>query len=247
MFASWFPEIVLRGSFPLWLAVVLMVAIAGLAGGFYFTESMKLGTGRRLLLAGLRALVLCALVFLLCKPVAGRDVKSEKSRPVVLLADNSQSMTQKDPRPSVADKVRLAIATDKLPPDHGITAPGGAEALSAERPTRAEFARAAFTNKRLDLVKKLRAKGPVQPYLFGSRLRGFADTDELPWLKALTADDTKTQLTDTVAELLQRDDHDLPAAIVLVTDGRDNGSQTQWGDLAREAARLKVPVHVYGI
>lgn len=56
MVASIFPEIVLRGSFPFWLAVVLMVGIAGLAGGFYFTESMRLGTGRRLVLAGLRAL-----------------------------------------------------------------------------------------------------------------------------------------------------------------------------------------------
>ena len=34
---------------------------------------------------------------------------------------------------------------------------------------------------------------------------------------------------------------------MLVTDGRDNGSQTQWDDLSREAARLKVPIHVYGI
>ena len=247
MFASVFPEIVLRGSFPFWLAIVLMVAIAGLAGAFYFTESMKLGTGRRLLLAGLRALVLCAIVFLLCKPVAVRDVSTEKSRAVVLLADNSQSMTHKDPRPATADKVRLAIATDKLPPDHGIKTPANIATLSADRPSRADVARAAFENKRLDLVGNLRAKGPVQPFLFGSRLRGFADADDRPWLKALNADDPKSEITDTVAELLQRDENDLPAAIVLVTDGRDNGSQTAWDDLSREAARLKVPVHVYGI
>jgi hypothetical protein len=247
MFASFFPEIVLRGSFPFWLAIVLMVAIAGLAGAFYFTESMKVGPVRRFILIGLRALVLCTIVFLLCKPVAVRDVKTEKNRPVVLLADNSQSMTLKDPRPSVTDRVRVAIANDKLPPEHGIGAPAGIEALSADRPSRADLARSAFSNKRLDLVGKLRKKGPVQPFLFGSRLRGFADTDDQPWLKALNADDPKTQLTDTVAELLQRDDNDMPAAIVLVTDGRDNGSQTQWDDLSREAARLKVPIHVYGI
>jgi hypothetical protein len=247
MFATWFPEIVLRGSFPFWLAILLMVAIAGLAGGFYFTESMRLGKGRRLVLAGLRALVLCTIVFLLCKPVAVRDVRTQKNRPVVLLADNSQSMTQKDPRPSVADQVRVAIVTDKLSPDHGIGAPANVGTLSADRPTRADLVKAAFANKRLDLVGKLRKKGPVQPFLFGSRTRGFPDTDEYPWLAALNADDPRTQLTDTVAELLQRDENDLPAAIVLVTDGRDNGSGTQWDDLAREAARLKVPIHVYGI
>src|SRR5947209_14419719 len=134
MFASWFPEIVLRGTFPFWLAIVLTVAIAGLAVGFYFTESMKLGTGRRLVLAGLRALTLIAIVFLVCKPVAVRDVKQEKSRPVVILADNSQSMSLKDPRPSVADKVRLAIATDKLAPEHGIKEPASSAGLPGDRP-----------------------------------------------------------------------------------------------------------------
>src|SRR5262249_22011500 len=74
-----FAEIVLRGSFPVWLAIVLMVIAAGIAAAFYFTESMKLGVGRRLVLAGLRALVLAAIVFLLCKPVAVRDVSMQKS------------------------------------------------------------------------------------------------------------------------------------------------------------------------
>jgi hypothetical protein len=247
MAGSLFPEIVLRGSFPLWLAGLFMVAAAGLAVAFYFTESMKLGTGRRLVLAGLRAAILIAIVFLLCKPVAVRDVPSEKPRPIVLLADNSESMKQKDPRPTVADKVRVAIARDRLPPDHGLGAPTEADALANDRPTRAHVVKVAVGNKRLDLVGKLRTKGPVQPFLFGSRLRGFADTDDLAWTKSLAADDSKTLLTDTVMEFLERDEHDLPAAIVLATDGRDNGSAAQWDDVAREAARLGVPIHVYAV
>ena len=247
MVPSLYAEIVLRGTFPLWLAIVLMVAIAGLAGGFYFTESMRIGIGRRLVLAGLRALVLCSIVFLLCKPVAVRDVPSERSRPIVILADNSQSMTQKDPRPAVADKVRFAIAKDILPPNHGLGTPASADGQPTDRPTRAEVAKAAFANKRLDLVGKLRPKGPVQPFLFGSRLRGFADTNAHPWVESMAAEDPKTLITDTISEILQRDNNELPAAIVLVTDGRDNGSTAQWDDVAAEAARLGVPIHVYGI
>src|SRR5262249_45485955 len=232
MMSGVFGEIVFRGTFPLWLAIVLMVAIAGLAGGFYFTESMKLGIGRRLVLAGLRALVLCSIVFLLCKPVVVRDVKSEKARPVVILADNSQSMLQTDPRPAVADKVRFAIAKDLLPPNHGIGTPASAEGMPSDRPTRADVVKAAFANKRLDLVGRLRQKGTVQPFLFGSRLRGFADTDAKPWIASISAEDQKTLITDTLTEMLQRDDNDLPAAIVLATDGRDNGSSAQWDDVA---------------
>src|SRR5919197_887227 len=202
MFGSWFPEIVFRGSFPVWLAGLFMVAAAGVASAFYFTESMKLGVGRRLALAGLRALVLCSIVLLLCKPVAVRDVRTERARPVVVLADNSQSMTQKDPRPTVPDKVGAPTANDRLPPNHGIGAPAPAEALTGDRPSRADLVKAAFANKRLDLVGKLRAKGPVQPFLFGSRLRGFADGPDQPWLQSLNADDQKTLLTDTLTELL---------------------------------------------
>src|SRR5262245_36228421 len=113
MFLAWFPEIVLRGSFPVWLAILFLVAAAGIAVAFYFTESMKLRTSRRLALAGLRALILCSIVLLLCKPVAARDVRTEKARPVVVLADNRQTTTQKDPRPTVADKGRPAIARDR--------------------------------------------------------------------------------------------------------------------------------------
>ena len=238
MFASWFPEIVLRGSFPVWLAILLMLAIAAMAVGFYFTESMRIGAGRRIALAALRAVVLIAIVFLLCKPVAVRDVNTERPRPIFILADNSQSMTMKDPRPAMADKVRWAIAKDVLPPDHGLGAPNSAEGLPADRPTREQVLKSAFENKRLDLVAKLRQKGPLQPFLFGSRRRGFADTDEKPWLKALNGEDQKTLLTDSLSEILQGDDNDLPAAIIVATDGRDNGSTAQWDDVAREAARL---------
>ena len=85
-------------------------------------------------------------------------------------------MTHKDPRPAVADKVRLAIAKRQAAAGSRHRPPASADGLTADRPTRADIIKAAFANKRLDLVGKLRAKGPVQPFLFGSRLRGFADT-----------------------------------------------------------------------
>src|SRR5262245_46148843 len=150
-----FAEIVLRGSFPVWLAIVLMVVAAGIAAAFYFTESMKLGVARRLVLAGLRALVLAAIVFLLCKPVAVRDVSTQKSRPVVILTDNSQSMTQKDPRPGVPDKARVAIARDLLAPDTGVNLPAGAT-LPNDRPTRAELVKSVFETNRPDPVRQPR-------------------------------------------------------------------------------------------
>ena len=96
-------EIVSRGSFPLWLAIVLAIAAIGIGFASYFTESMKIGTGRRVGLSIFRSLILIAIVLLLRKPVWVSDVTSDKARPIVLLLDNSQSMTQKDPRLNTAD------------------------------------------------------------------------------------------------------------------------------------------------
>lgn len=240
-------EIVFRGTMSWFLVAVLAVLGIALAVAFYFTESMKLSNLRRGLLAAFRAVLFLGVIFLLCKPVWVRDVKATKNRPVVLLNDNSQSMGQRDPRLLQADKVRVAIAKDRLPPDHGTGLPNSSDALTPEKPTRTELLQAVFNNQRMSLVPKLREKGPLQPYIFGARLRGFADTDDKAWLNALASEDQKTLLTDTVNELFQRDENELPAAIFVATDGRDNGSAVRWDDLAREAARLKIPLHIYGV
>jgi len=242
-----FAEIVSRGSFPLWGVVLLAVAAVAVGFGFYFTESMKIGTGRRVGLAVMRSLILIAVVWLLRKPVWVSDVTTEKQRPVVLLADNSQSMTLKDPRLTLPDQMRIAIARDLVPPDHGLAAPPATEQAPTDKPSRLDVLKKTLENPRLDLVAKLRPHGPVQPYLFGSKVRGFADTPDKAWLAGLTAEDAKSQLTDSVADLFQRDEKDLPAAIVLMTDGKDNGSTAQWDDVIAEAKRLGIPIHVYGI
>ena len=242
-----FAEIVSRGSFPLWLTILLGLLALAAGFGFYFTESMKLTTGRRIGLAVARSLILLAIVWLLRKPVWVSDVTTEKQRPIVLLADNSQSMTLKDPRLTLGDQMRVAIARDTVAPNAGLAAPTTTDLIPTDKPSRLEVLKKTLENPRLDLVNKLRPVGPVQPYLFGSKTRGFADSPKNDWLANLTAEDPKSQITDTITDLFQRDEKDLPAAIVLMTDGRDNGSVAQWDDVIAEARRLGVPVHVYGI
>src|SRR5262249_8305454 len=116
-----------------------------------------------------------------------------------------------------------------------------------ERPPRIETARAALTTPRLDLFGRLeREVGPVEPATFGSRRDG-KPAGDLAWVRTLTGTDPQTALADQVNELLARDPNDLPAAIVLVTDGRENASRTSLSALAAECKRLNVPIHVYGV
>lgn len=242
-----FAEIVSRGSFPLWLAIVLAVVALVISFGFYFSESMKLSTGRRVSLAIFRSLILLAIVWLLRKPVWVSDVTTEKQRPVVMLVDNSQSMTLKDPRIGVEDQMRLAIARNLVAPDAGITTPATPDILPTDKPSRVEVLKKTLENPRLNLVNQLRPLGPIQPFMFGSKLRGFADNPEMAWLANLTSEDPKTNVTDSINDIFQRDEKDLPSAIVLMTDGRDNGSTMVWNDVIAESKRLGVPIHIYGI
>ena len=48
-------------------------------------------------------------------------------------------------------------------------------------------------------------------------------------------------------DLINRDDTDAPARFVIVTDGRENAGPKSLTDLARECARRKIPIHVYGV
>jgi hypothetical protein len=50
-----------------------------------------------------------------------------------------------------------------------------------------------------------------------------------------------------VFELLDRTEDEQPAAIVLVTDGRDNASSRSFADLATKARDRKIPLFIYGV
>jgi hypothetical protein len=239
----------LRGVIPWWVAIVVgLVAAAGVLF-LYVREQARLGILRRLLMAGLRTAALALLLLLLLRPVLVAEFQGERPRPVALLIDNSQSMTQRDQRLSPQDRVRVAIAQDLLSPDTPIresavlrNLPAGA----AVDPARADLVRAVLGNPRLRLLEGLSERGPLQAFLFGQRLRSVGEEDG-KILAAFTADETRTALADAVQDLLVRDAGDLPAAIVLMTDGRDNASKLTLDEAARECARLQVPLHLYGV
>ncbi|HEX4614003.1 MAG TPA: hypothetical protein VH092_37825, partial [Urbifossiella sp.] len=199
-----------------------------------------------------RVAIVVAVAFLLLRPVWVKESKGDRRRGVAVLVDVSQSMDRDDPRPGSADRWRVAIAYDLVPPDKGLpldlsTTPLEADGRLPDRPKRIEVARAALTHPKLDLFAKLRAgTGPVEVSTFGSRRTG-RETADTTWLKTLTATEPATALADALNELIGRDENDLPAAIVVVTDGRENASRVSLDDVARECARLKVPLHVYGV
>src|SRR5439155_5209447 len=146
-------------------------------------------------------------------------------------------------------------ATGKLRPG---TLFDGAE-LPADTPvdpSREQIVRAVLTNDKLALLDNLQRHGPVVPLLFGYDSRNALADFSLVHKRAVTGKDVltrfdagqaQTALADAVNALLQRKDADLPAAIVVLTDGRDNASKNSLDEVAQECARLQVPLHIFGV
>ncbi len=247
-----FAELSLRGWFPTWLAALLAVAAAAGVVALYLREGARTRLPAKAFLALVRVGVVVTVAFLLLRPVWVKETKGDRRRPVAVLVDVSQSMDRDDPRPNTADQWRVAIAYDLIPADKGLpsdltTTPLAATGNLPDRPKRIEVARAALTHPKLDLFEKLRrTAGPIEIATFGSRRTG-RETADLKWLKTLTAAEPATALADAVNELVSRDENDLPTAVFVVTDGRENASRVSLDDLARECTRLKVPLHVYGV
>lgn len=222
-------DLTFRGGFPWWVAVVAVLLAAGAALYLYANENAKLGWVRRVLLAILRTALISLVLLLLLRPVLLAEFDGSRPRPVVLLVDGSQSMGQVDRRVSERDRDRLALAR-------------GEE--STKDVARLDLVREAFANKKLDLFDRLRGVGPLQVNRFDRRLVAIEGDDPL---RTLQADGAQTALADAVHEVLTRFAAELPAAIVVATDGRDNGSKRTLDEVARACGEKGVPLHVYGV
>ncbi len=244
-----FAAITFRSWFPWWAAVLLFVLAAGGVLALYLFESGRVKLIWRLLLAGLRVALAGFVLFLALRPVWQDETRGERAKSVALLIDASQSMAAEDPRPNTIDRWRVAVAYDLVPPNQPVLDMPSAETIPAapnEKLTRFAVAKAALKNRRLDLVKRLGKVGPVDAAAFGVSRDGL-DPADAAWLDTLKPDRPGTAIADTTFDLLKRDDNQRPAAVVLVTDGRQNSGGKSLSDLALECQRLGVPVYVYGV
>ncbi len=252
-------ELVFRGPFSLWLGLVLFVVLAAGVFALYWIERGRIGPVRRSLMALLRCALILLLLLLIFRPLLLSEFEGQRPRPIALMLDNSQSMKQQDRRLSSADKLRVALARGLLPPSTKM--PKSDEPVSIppktpKDPARGDLVRDVLGNPKLALLDRLRKHGPVRPYLFGEDVRGALkeSLDKVEGSKAVAQllagynlQEQRTALADAINELLQRKDGQVPAAVVIMTDGLDNSSKLTLEEVASECARLKVPLHIYGV
>lgn len=238
-------EWTLRGPLSAWTAGLALTMLAAAAIWLYRHESSRIGTAMRFGLIGARIALLAALVALAARPVLMAEFAGRRPRGVVVLIDNSQSMSQADRRVTARDRLRALQALGKAPFDATLEMPEWASAARehSDNPSRSALVRGVLENPSLNPMESLRRLGPLRAFLCGRRLREVRGD----LATAITADDSRTALADAVAELLTRRDGDVPGAIVVISDGVDNASSVPFDELARECSRLGVPLHIWGV
>lgn len=245
---SLFAELAFRGWFPVWLAILLAFVSAAATVLVYLREAGRLTMLVRLILAGLRATTFSLIAFLLLRPSLLYTSIDEKLRPLALLVDDSESMKTRDPRLSFAEKWRVGVAYDLLPFDKPMPENPSSGDLPdlPDKPMRIEVAQRLLTHPKLKLLTKLSEKGSIQPSSFGIRRNGKNPRNN-DWINTLSGQEPRTALADSAFDLLRRDDSELPAAIILMSDGRENASDRNLTELARECVRRQVPLYSIGI
>ncbi len=256
-----------RGLFPVWLGITLFVIFSAGVLALYITERGKFSWVGRIGLAGVRMLFLALLLFLLIRPSLRVQFEIVTPRPIPVLVDVSDSMTYADLRQTDQDKELALWALGVRPGDKNYEK----ELKDFKSASRLELVRSSLEGSRGKYLDDLQTKGPVQPYLFGSHLRGAGPQDvkaripsevlakSLKELADRRAEkkpdsaesapvyDATTALADAVKEIVDRKTDSLPAAIVLVTDGQENASRRNLQEVADLCIQKNIPLHIYGV
>lgn len=244
-------ELHFRGLIPWWVGVLLLVGLGALVITLYLKEKARLGVVSRVALAFLRIGLFAILLFLLCRPLLLAEFEGERPRGVVVMLDNSESLTQHDRRITSDDHARVALALGKAPLSTPLAKIESLPDLPKD-PSRKDLVEGVLKNPELNLLKNLEKIGPLRTFVFGSYLSGLQDEGEKAdaterLLKNFTAKQPTTMLADSVLTVVERNDGDPPAAIVIITDGRDNASKYTLLEAAEKASAHGVPLHIYGV
>lgn len=236
-------------------AVLLAAAALYLVWWLYRRESGTCPRAVRVLLAAIRIACILVLALVLMGPALAVTLRRSLEPYVVLLLDDSLSMSLRD-RYDDAGTERLAAVTGRTP-----------DALAAEHPARAEVVNALLRRNDARFLRRLQAVGRVRVMTFSDRVRlrdaigldpeavlpeGEEAADETarvpkdPPVPPLAPSGTATNLARAVREALDSAAGSPLAGVVLVSDGQHTSGADPRA-AADAAARRGVPILAVGV
>ncbi len=245
-----------------WVLLGWLLAALGVAVWSYRLKAVELAPVRRGILLALRCLSMLAIIGVFLRPTLGLTVDGMVRQVLILLFDESASLTLRDPRTEEADRVRAGIATGRLSATGGLrqTAPAPTDLA----PSRLDLLRGVITNRDLALLDRLGRNFDLRAAAFSGDLTsvvlpasadstnapaGGASAGSLPagpLAAALRAEGPRTAPGTALRELLDRERGRPVGGVVVFTDGiRNAGADPRDAlGLARDAG---IPVHFVGL
>lgn len=158
-------KLAFHGYNPAWVILGALVLIV-LTFWLYKRSAQHVSFSRRFTLSLLRSAFLVLVLGLLLRPVLSITFEQSVRRTLLVLLDNSSSMSQiKDQRTETDDLKRAAIAENRLDPAKGLAQPLD-PATASSNPPRLDLVKAALKNPRLDLYPRLARDYDIEAYAF---------------------------------------------------------------------------------
>jgi len=217
--------------------VAILAALIGVAGiwWLYRYEGRSLRLGQRVVLAALRAVVLGGVVLMLLEAVLVVTQQEQVDSHLLLLVDNSESMSLADPYSSDEPARQAARGIGLLTTD-------GQPDIAALR----ERSRAAIAAQSVEKLRAPLAEGRVvAPYRFAAALEPI-DTCAESLDEELRPVGRSTGIGDALKNALALHRGHPLAGILLLTDGRSNTGDDP-RKIAAQAGKLGAPIHILAI
>ncbi|MBI5368216.1 MAG: hypothetical protein HZA54_14370 [Planctomycetes bacterium] len=224
-----------------WVLFLVIVPAVVLGTVFvYRRESRSVPDGLRALLTGLRIALLALLLAILFQPVLFVETAVTKETAVLMLIDDSLSMTFKDRLIDKDQREKLArIIGMKV-------GPGGLQELqqqALDELSRIDLVNRALTNADLGTIDEIKRRHHA--------LRAFSFSSGIspePALGKMEAKGQTTALGDAVLEVMNETKGQIVVALIVLSDGRSN-SGLEPANVARVLAErdLSVPIFTIGV
>ena len=245
-------------TWPIW-AVLIALAAVGLGSWWSYRPTRSgalsppvkggpagrgLPRSRRWTMAGLRLAALLLIVLVLAEPLVGYRRALDVKPVLIVMLDDSQSMTLRDQRKGVAPSFHNTGKGKQgdLPlfgPSDAITGDGN--------PTRAELLKAIWRNKELDLQSRLGEDYELRFYRFGKGVNTLGANSGADAVGKETFQDSQTDLGGALDRAVRDLRGSAAAGIVVFTDGNHNAGPVKPAAAAEQAAKWSIPIYPVGL
>ncbi|KAF0241181.1 MAG: hypothetical protein FD180_4589 [Planctomycetota bacterium] len=228
------------------LVLVLLPLVLLIPGFFYKRENQTASGGARVTLSIIRSLLISLLLLALFQPILYLERELTKESYIVVLVDESLSMQIKDKYTEASQFEALARVTGLL--KGGKLTPEAEDQL--RRTSRQDLVNLAFNNQDLKILDQLKDRYIFKAYAFAKGLSPDPQLTAMATPKEIDQQGPfKQTLIGDAMDAAFKELHGQPiAAMVIITDGRNNGG-TDPADMAAQLADrgTKIPIYTVGV